>query len=396
VPPPSIDPAVVAQIDAVVAGVPPIRGLQPKRPVPYRFITPEQFAEQFQQEFDTNNPVDVLAAEQALDKRLGLLPPDVDLRQLALSLYGSQVLAFYDPQVEQFTVIQRGAEFAASDRITVAHEYDHALQDQYWDLEALQVTDPTEGDRSLAFTALAEGDATALMYQWAFANLSPDEVLGLGGSVPPEQQQLLDSMPLLLRRTLLFPYTTGFLFALDRLGPTGSDWASVNATWDAPPVSTEQVMHPEKYRAGEAPVAIDLPNLAATLGFGWTTATTETLGEFVTGIWLADGQDSGSDVLGMPAPLPNADAAAGWAGDRLVSLEGPNGAWAVVWQTAWDSGADAQEFSSAASAVMSDLPGVNAVLGTSIAGAVGEPVLVLIGSDQATLDELRASLPGGG
>jgi hypothetical protein len=387
--PASIDPQIVAQIDAIVATVPSIRGLEPKRTVPYRFITREQFAEQFRQEFAQDNPPEQLAAEEALDKRLGLLPPDADLKQLAEALYTSQVLAFYDPKIEEFTVITRpGGTFTPSDRVTVAHEYDHALQDQYWDLEKLQVADPKEGDRAFAHVSLAEGDATALMYQWAFQNLTPEEFLGLGSSATPEDQALLESMPLILKRTLTFPYLGGLEFISAEF-QAGGGWDAVNAIWDSPPASTEQVIHPEKYDTGEEPVTITLPEIASTLSGHWTASSEQTVGELVTDIWLADGVDTGNGPLG-PNPLPNADAAAGWGGDRVVNLDGPSGTWAVVWQTTWDTEQDAAEFSAAVP--FDSLPGPTSVGGTSIAGDLPFPVLVLSASDPQTLDAVKAAL----
>lgn len=389
----SIDPAVVAQIDAVIAQVPSIRGLEPTGPVPYRFITKDEFATEFMQQFAQDNPPDQLNAEEALEKHLGLLPADADLAGLITKLYTSQVLAFYDPKTKDFTVIQQpNHEFTPADRVTVAHEYDHALQDQHWDLEKLQKIDPSEGDRATALQALAEGDATVLMSLWALANLTPEEFLTVGNSGTPEDQALLDSMPLVLRHSLMFPYTTGLEFILSLQGAGG--WDAVNAAWDNLPVSSEQIMHPEKYTDGDQPVEITLPDLAAELGLGWSTAATETEGELDLGIWLADGVDSGTSSLGLPEPLPNAEAAAGWGGDRLVSLAGPNGSWVVVWQTAWDTPVDATEFSTAATSVMADLPGAHQVSPISVAGGLASPVLVVVASDQSTLEMVTAAAGG--
>ena len=124
----------------MIAQVPAIRGLQPTSPVPYRFITRDQFATDFQAQFAHDNPPAQLKAEESLDKHLGLLPADADLAALATKLYTSQVLAYYDPATKDFTVIEQpGAQFTPADRVTVAHEYDHALQDQHWDLTKLQL-----------------------------------------------------------------------------------------------------------------------------------------------------------------------------------------------------------------------------------------------------------------
>jgi hypothetical protein len=114
------------------------------------------------------------------------------------------------------------------------------------------------------------------------------------------------------------------------------------------------------------------------------------MGEMQIGVWLADGQ-GGSGAAGLQ--LPNAGAAAGWGGDRVASLDGPGDAWAVVWQTAWDSDGDGQEFASAAEAAMADLSGAHTVvLGGDVVGGLPAPVLVLIASDDATLAQLQQGL----
>jgi hypothetical protein len=140
-------------------------------------------------------------------------------------------------------------------------------------------------------------------------------------------------------------------------------------------------------------VAVELPDVAAAMGEGWTTSSTQTLGEMAIGVWVADGESAPAAIPGFPVPLPNAEAAAGWGGDRLVSLDGPAGAWAVTWQTTWDSEGDGDEFVTAAEAAMADLTGAHSVERDSVGSVEGSPVLVLIASDQATLDALAGALP---
>ena len=117
-------------------------------------------------------------------------------------------------------------------------------------------------------------------------------------------------------------------------------------------------MHPELY-PDELPVEVVLPDIAAALGDGWSVTGESVMGELMTAILVADGAewDPLSFTLGGQQ-MPNADAAAGWGGDRLVTLDGPDGAWALVWQTAWDTPDDAIEFFDAASAAFEDLPAV--------------------------------------
>jgi hypothetical protein len=268
--------------------------------------------------------------------------------------------------------------------VFVAHEYDHALQDQHFDLDGLEVKDRSQGDRALARLGLIEGDATALMLEWALQNLGTDDLSSLGSSLSPADQQLLADTPPILRRQLEFPYLDGYLFVSTLRG--GGGWQPVNEAFRQPPASTEQVMHPELYPS-ERPIRIDLPDLAGALGDGWALSETQTMGEMQIGVWVADGQ-GGSGVAGLA--LPNAAAAAGWGGDRVASLDGPGDAWAVVWQTAWDSDGDGQEFASAAEAAMADLSGAHTVVpGGDVVGGLQSPVLVVIASNAETLAQVQ-------
>lgn len=389
-----VDPAVEARIREIIQQVPGIRGLEPLEEVPFRFITAERFRADLRELFSAENPAASVAAEEDMLKRLGLLKPEADLEELVLELYGSQVAAFYDTRTGSFTVVQRqaGADFTSADALVVAHEYVHALQDQRFDLEGTQVTDPAEGDRALGVLGLIEGDAVAVMIDWAVANLTFEEILGLQEAVTPADQELLESMPPVLRRQLEFPYTDGFMF-VNAIRSAGNGNGAVDAAFGDRPVSTEQIMHPEKYLEREDPVVVELPDVAAALGQDWAESYRLTLGQMLTGVLVADGQAAPPPTVpGLLPPLPNAEAAAGWGGDRLISLDGPDDTWALVWQTAWDSAADAGEFSAATQAAMDDLRFPHEIVASSVVDQLDSPVLVLVASDEATLEQLGAAL----
>jgi hypothetical protein len=228
------------------------------------------------------------------------------------------------------------------------------------------------------------------MFDWAARELDLGDLIGIAGEAFTRQdERLMRRMPPLLRRQLESPYLDGFAF-VNALRGRG-DWAAVDAAWDGRPRSTEQILHPDLY-PDEQPIPIELPDVAAALGPDWSASYAQTLGEMQIGVWVADGREGETLLPGMPASLPRAEAAAGWGGDRLVSLDGPDGAWAVVWQTAWDSGRDAREFRDAAEAAMEDLAGASDVIGASISGDLSAPMLVLVADGRTTLADVRAAL----
>ncbi len=165
-----------AEIDAVIQQVPPIRELDALVDVPYEFITRQQFSDELLELQFSEVPEETRAAEENLYKRLGLLPDDADLDQLLVDLYGAQVAAYYRPDTKRFYIITDNEDaFCASDKIIVAHEYTHALQDQHFDLEATRIKDLTQGDAALGQLGAVEGDATMTMQLWTQQSLSPEE-----------------------------------------------------------------------------------------------------------------------------------------------------------------------------------------------------------------------------
>ncbi len=337
-PAPSLSPAELdALIAEIEASVPPLRELEPRSDVPDRVVEEAGLRADMERFIAEAATPEQYAAQARLGERLGLLPAGTDLAALQLGLLGDQVLGYYDEDTGELAVVQRGGAFGPLEQVTLAHEFTHALQDQHFDLDTLESDDLSNGDRALARTTLAEGDATLLMQQWALGNLTFEELLEVTArALDPRQLATLAGVPRVIARQLEFPYLEGLLFASTLYQAGG--WAAVDAAYKAPPDSTEQIIHPEKYTSREAPVEVVAPLTAADLGKGWTEGWSDTLGELGIATWL----EPTAGIAGATAP------AAGWGGDRIVMLEGPDDAWLVAWQTAWDTAADADAFAAAA------------------------------------------------
>ena len=375
----------VAQIDAVTNVMPAIRQLSATRDVPYEFISRDQFSQDLVDLNNQDTPPEEQAAEERALERLGLLPPDADLEALLMQLYTAEVAAYYRPDTKSFYIIERNAPFGPLDKVTVAHEYTHALQDMHFDLEGSRIADPSEGDAALAQLAIIEGDAVLASQMWMIQGLTSNELLQLlGDSLSSIDQDQLATMPLILRRELEFPYTEGFL-TVSQLQADGG-WDAVDAALESPPPSTEQILHPEKLGVDQ-PVVIDLPDLSVALGADWSQTYTQTFGELGLQVFVAGGE-APNTLPGLPAAWPHQEAAAGWGGDRLAMYEGPDGAWAIDWQTAWDTPADATEFSSRAQELQSTLQGAAEI-------SSGEQTVTLfVASDAGGLATLEAAASG--
>jgi hypothetical protein len=301
---------------------------------------------------------------------MGLLTADQDLRELSQALLADQVIGFYDP-VEKRMVVVSDEGLSVLARITYAHEYTHALQDEafssFAERDAL-----TDDDAILARQALEEGDATVVMFQWALQHLTPEELQQVSTTPQPDTSEV----PGWMLRQLEFPYLAGLAF-VTQLRASG-DWAEVNDAYTDAPASTEQVLHPEKYLAGEAPVELDPIGMTQALGDEWEELDPTTMGEAMVDIWLAE--------LGVGQAAAT-EAATGWGGDLLEVAVGPDGEWIMGWRMAWDSAADATEFADAYAQAQPP---------AGIATFIGEESATSVVVVHASSEELITRVFGGG
>jgi hypothetical protein len=306
-------------------------------------------------------PAEFRANELAF-KVFGMVPRDYNLKEALVQVYSEEVAAFYDPKTKTMHLIEEPKAQAKQpagllerlfgkkpgfdkdeNKTVIAHELTHALADQHYDIDALQKAVKKDDDRSLALDALIEGEATLAMFgagmddwdgndvihlpaenlAWTFRLLSPF-LSFLGGGAA------LRGAPPIVAESLVFPYFQGMVFCA-ALTNTGG-WAAIDEAYRDPPLSTEQILHPEKYRSQpDYPMEIDLGVLDA--GDGWKEVGRNVLGEMQLAVMLR--RHAGKA------------AAAGWDGDRYALFERPKDQLALVWLSTWDSEDEAREFARA-------------------------------------------------
>jgi hypothetical protein len=385
----SLDNAeVAAQLDAVAFAVPQIRELE-LGDTPYDAVSAAEQADTLRGRADRlYDPATITQQEQAL-KRLGLLASGDDLAALLAQLYGQDLPVAYLEDSGHQSVVASIDKLDVAQRTEAAREFGQAAAFQSFGSDAANSGDPSNADESLAAIALEEGDGTATMLQWAADNVSSGNQSKADDVIVPGDDGIYASMPPLLQREYSLPFLEGRLF-VDRLRGSGG-WSAVDAAWDRLPETTEQILHPQLY-PDERPTTVVLEGLGGTLGKGWKVQWQQTMGELRTAVWLADGQPGTQQGPKAPVKLPKANSAAGWGGDRLVSLDGPDGAWAIVWQTKWDTPEDIGQFVSAAQSAIADLPGAHIVLEADVSSGASNPALVLLTSDQESLAFVAESL----
>jgi hypothetical protein len=351
-----------------------LRGLPPPEIGPPDVISRDELVVELRAIFDETWTDGQLARDNLTLRAMGLLTEDQDIRQLTELLYAGQVLGFYDFDKRRMVVVT-DAGITPEAQVTYAHEFTHAMQDAAFDTGRDHRAQGEDDDVSLARLALEEGDASVAMFQWAFQNLSSDELAEIGATPLPDTS----GVPQWMIRHLEFPYLSGAQL-VSRLWTSGG-WEAVDAAYDHPPASTEQVLHPEKYNGGEEPVTVEPVDLGELLGDGWKSVEQTTVGEAMLAIWL--------DELGAEGGTA-AGAAEGWGGDRLAVARGPNRAFAMAWRIVFDTNAQQDEFQVAMGDVR--IPGHSGYVQTS-----GTEMIIVNSSVAVTAETIWDVLdePGG-
>ena len=325
-----LSPLRTDQVEDVVERVALVRGMELKRPVPITRLDDAAMVAALRKQRDAEEPDDEAEAAR-LAFNLHRTP-----RPRIQALLEKRVLGFYDS--DDHELYYRAAsphtrESLFKQRIVIAHEVHHALQHDAFGAPAK----PATADGRLALRALYEGDAQVA----AAAFVGSEQGAPLGRTL----RRLFDDWDevkseevagtrspsthlTMTRRILEFPYVDGMRFVADIYRVGGFEL--VNAVYERPPHTTEQILHPNKYLAGEGAIPVDLPPLPP----GYRAVEEGTLGELVTGQVLAT---CVGEAQGM-------EAARGWGGDRYRVATKAGGRVSLSWVSAWDDDASARRF----------------------------------------------------
>jgi hypothetical protein len=324
--------AIVATTAAALTETSEIRELPILRPVKSGAQSRSEIERMLVKNLDEQmTPAEMHAAELSL-RKFGLAPSDFDYRSFIIKLLTEQVAGYYDSKTREFYL----ADWLdlEGQKPVMVHELTHALQDQHFNLRRFEKWPHGDSDAELAAHALIEGDATLAMTIYMAQN--PLVALAFSrslGSAAASSVQF-NQAPRALRESLIFPYAQGTEWATQLYRRGG--WSTISKAFSHLPLSSEQILHPEKYFTYERPVKIVLPDLRNLLGPGWREIDSDTNGEWSYYLIL-------DQFLNSPAESRR--AAAGWAGDRYEIYEGAKpGRVLLAHVSAWDTENDAREF----------------------------------------------------
>ena len=326
----SADDRLAAMVDSLRAPVEAATGLTFREPPRSAVRSREQVRRYLVAKLDEDLPPERARGIETAYRLFGMIPDSLDIRSLLLDLLTEQIVGFYDPD----SAMLFGVGNAPADelRVMAAHEMVHALQGQYLPLDSI-LDARGDNDRTSAAQAILEGQAMVASIR---AITPGPDVLAQPGIWELFREQARNAQagmprfaqaPLVVREGLMFPYIEGAEFM--------RWWSADTGRGKSPPfgarmpVSTEQILHPERYARGDRPAAIRFA--PSEVG---QVVHEDALGELE--IRLMGATLAGRGSVSYQPPL-------GWAGDRYRVLAAEGGP-ALVWYLAFDDIQSAERF----------------------------------------------------
>ena len=325
---------------------------------------------------------------QELYKALGLMSEENDLEEILTRIQNQQVLALFDDQTESIYVMLDEATIGPKGKLAYGMAYMAAVQQEIFNIADIRNRTRAAGsDYFRAANALIQGDVAQVSSGYIATVLNSDEARIVREPISDSEMM---KAPRIVVETVLFPVREGADFVAELFGTDG--WDAVNAAYNNPPISTEQVLHPERYLEGEEPHLTTLPDISPDLGRGWNEVVSDTMGEFLLKAYLEEYLDSSQ----------SGDATDGWGGDRYSLLNGPLGERLFVSMIRWDTFPDAAEFMDSYQVFMGvKYKGVDGVVSegdqsshlwiapeeTVFMGRIGPAILWIIGESTAVVGD---------
>jgi len=349
-------PDEVTRVESIEPALARERKLDFIKPVRVAVDTPEQAQKAIANQITRDHTDEELSIGGESGAMTGLYPPDIDLKLKTLQLMHDQVVAFYDPDAKQMVIVegrngsaaQRATTGAAMDELVIAHELTHALQDQHFGIQQMLERVKNNDDKTLALKCVAEGDATLAAFGLTAGGLrtaaleSTLKRLAALSINPPAEQH---DMPLAVVMPMLFEYSAGSRFVAEAWRHGG--WKAVNQLYRHPPLSSQQIIHPELYfNRPTPPIEIELAGYNKLLE-GWKKVDDDTYGELLLELLLR---------RNLPFDAPALSVVARWAGDRIITLQ-KGGQLTLLWVIAFHDEASAQQFAHSYSRILAHLGG---------------------------------------
>ena len=326
--------------DEVLAQMSKLLGLPIREPLKKSLRTKQEVRDYLVREEKEDRKDKERYADDKTLEAFGLIPKGFPLDTFMIDVLTDQVAGLYDPKAKEFYI----ADWIPIDeqKSVMSHELTHALEDQSFHIDPWIKAARPNDDAELARDAVSEGSALAAMVDYEMLDQHvgvrdlPDVTLMIktGAVTEMAKDPNLANAPQFIRDQLLFPYLAGTGFTQEFL-KARSGWGDLHQIFDRPPVSTQQILHPQMYLSGVTPQAVKFPEWKGLAPADWKLLEENVLGEF--GL---------NEVLRQFIGDERADALApAWRGDRYALFEDQKTKQlALIYKLALDGGDNANRF----------------------------------------------------
>jgi hypothetical protein len=310
------NPEFLRTADEVLAQMSQLLDLPVKAPLKKSLRSKKEIREYLIREDRDDKSDEQRYADQKALEAFGLMPPNFPLDAFMLDVLTDQIAGLYDAKAKEFYI----ADWIPVDeqRSVMAHELTHALVDQSFRLDDWIKAARPNDDAELARDSVSEGSAIAAMIDYSLLDQKigvrdlPDVtgIIRQGAISEMEKDPHLSKAPAIIRDELLFPYLAGTSFTQQFL-KANSGWKDLPKLFENPPVSSQQIIHPELYLKGVRPETVTLPKWTGVVPSGWKLLEENVLGEF--GLQEVLKEFIGDEMAQQTAPF--------WDGDRYSVFE---------------------------------------------------------------------------
>ncbi len=297
-----------------------IRHLDPLEDIRIVSMSREEYFQLMEERLDR----DRFWQNERLMECLLIIDTDLDLARMEVDPTAEGPVCFYDSSSKNIYMIDDD-EINSFEEQNLCMAFTHALLDQHFN-----ISHPGSFDMDLAFSGAFRGDWFLTMFKWGERELSivdrllfdREEVLY---DIWTREMTPLEYNNGVLGEISYFPFGEGYDFVEEVHSLTG--WAGVDRFYtDRPPLSSEQVLHLEKYLEYEPPVdVINDPIQGLDLRFE-TTVGEKLLTEMMPSL-----EDMGNS------------SGIGWGGDTFSYFEGTD-KFLSVFKTVWDTEEQCEHF----------------------------------------------------
>ncbi len=313
--------------DSIMLQISEHTGRKPDLDVKKAFTTKEDVIKYVKTQLDQQYKGDEFLVEESLLKIFGIYDWETSYKEKLLNLLEEQVGGYYDPEKKTMYLSDWLPE--SIQETILAHELFHAVQDKNYDILKYLKMDNKNSDAKVAVASVLEGEATAIMMDYMLVmkmgkkEMEFDKIPNLEKLMEMQMSMQNNSMPTLskspkmIQQSLVFPYLKGLSFV--KYIKQSSGWKGLNDVYKRVPISTEQILHPEKYLNNEKPIEIKVKNPEKLF------KNSKLLGETILGESFFHTLFNTDDI-----DKTNKDDANGWGGDKVFIFREKENTFALL------------------------------------------------------------------